>query len=182
MVGVESVDKGGLEQSGAWRKLGAANADNYSLEKTREAIRTIQDNGIAVNGHFIIGFDNDTPDTFVRTLEFCDEMRIMPSIYILSPVPGSAQYRDFEKAGRILPGMRWAVFDSLHLLFEHPTLGIEEAEAALSRVMREGYSMGRIIRRIWHLFKKHPNPYSALVYLFMQLGTRKDVRTVPRPE
>ncbi len=135
--------------------------------EARQAIRAIQDNGIAVNGHFVIGFDNDTPDTFVRTLEFCDEMGIMPSIYILSPVPGSAQYRDFEKAGRILLGMRWAVFDSLHLLFQHPTLGIDEAEATLSKVMREGYSMGRIIRRIWHLFKKHPDPYLTLVYLFM---------------
>jgi radical SAM superfamily enzyme YgiQ (UPF0313 family) len=182
MVGVESVDKGGLEQSGAWRKLGAANAESYSLEKTRQAIRTIQDNGIAVNGHFVIGFDNDTPDTFVRTLEFCDEMSIMPSIYILTPVPGSAQYMDFEKAGRIPPRMRWAVFDSLHLLFQHPTLGIDEAEASVSKVMREGYSMGRIIRRIWHLFKKHPDPYSAIVYLFMQLGTRKDTRTAPHPE
>ena len=182
MVGVESVDEGGLEQSGAWRKLGAASAESYSLEKTRQAIRAIQDNGIVVNGHFVVGFDNDTPDTFVRTLEFCDEMSIMPSIYILSPVPGSAQYRDFEKAGRILPGMRWATFDSLHLLFKHPTLRIDEAEATLSKVMREGYSMGRIFRRIWHLFKKRPDPYLTLVYLIMQLGTRKDVRTTPRSE
>ncbi|MFC1894113.1 hypothetical protein ACFLYR_08925 [Chloroflexota bacterium] len=52
----------------------------------------------------------------------------------------------------------------------------------LSKVMREGYSMGRIIRRIWHLFKKRPDPYSALVYLFMQLGTRKDARAVPPTE
>ena len=182
MVGVESVDEGGLEQSGAWRKLGAANAATYSLEKTRQAIRAIQDNGIAVNGHFVIGFDNDTPDTFVRTLEFCDEMGIMPSINILSPAPGSAQYKDFEKAGRILPGMRWAVFDSQHLLFKHPTLGIDEAEATLSKVMKEGYSMGRIFRRVWHLFKKRPDLYLTLVNFIIQLGTRKDVRTTPRPE
>jgi len=182
MVGVESVDEGGLEQSGAWRKLGAANAESYSLGKTRQAIRAIQDNGIAVNGHFVIGFDNDTPDTFVRTLEFCDEIGIMPSIFILSPVPGSAQYKDFEKAGRLLPGMRWAVFDGQHLLFEHPTLGIDKAEATLSKVMKEGYSMGRIFRRVWHLFKKRPDPYLTLVNFIIQLGTRKDVRTVPRPE
>ena len=110
----------------------------YSLEKTRQAIRTIQDNGIAVNGHFVVGFDNDTPDTFVRTLEFCDEMSIMPSIYILDPTPGSAQYKDFEKAGRLLSGIRWAVSDSQHLLFKHPTLGIDEAEAALTKIIREG--------------------------------------------
>ena len=181
MVGVESVDEGGLEQSGAWRKLGAANAKSYSLEKTRQAIRAIQDNGIMVNGHFVVGFDNDTPDTFVRTLEFCDEMSIMPSIYILDPTPGSAQYKDFEKAGRLLPGMRWAASDSQHLLFKHPTLGIDEAEATQSKVMREGYSMGRIFRRVWHRFKKRPDPYVTVVHLIMQLGTRKDTRTVPHP-
>jgi len=181
-VGVESVDEGGLEQSGTWRKLGAANAESYSLEKTRQAIRAIQDNGIAVNGFFVIGFDNDTPDTFVRTLEFCDEMSIMPTISILGPTPGSAQYQDFEKAGRLLPGMRWAADDGQHLLFKHPTLGIDEAEATQSKVMREGYSMGRIFRRVWHLFKKRPDPYLTVVHLIMQLGTRKDTRTAPPPE
>jgi len=181
MIGVESVDEGGLEQSGAWRKLGSANAKSHSLEKTRQAIRAIQDNGIMVNGHFVVGFDNDTPDTFVRTLEFCDEMSIMPTISILDPTPGSAQYQDFEKAGWLLPGMRWAVSDSQHLLFKHPTLGIDEAEATLSKVMREGYSMGRIFRRVWHLFKKHPDPYVTVVHLIMQFGTRKDTRTVSRP-
>jgi len=176
------VDEGGLEQSGAWRKLGAASAKTYSLEKTRQAIRTIQDNGIMVNGHFVVGFDNDTPDTFVRTLEFCDETGVIPNIFILSPVPGSAQYKDFEKAGRILPGMRWAAADGQHLLFKHPTLGIDEAEATLSKVMKEGYSMGRILRRVWHLFKKRPDPYLTIVSFIIQLGTRKDTRTAPSPE
>ncbi len=81
----------------------------------------------------------------------------------------------------MLPGIRRTVFDAQYLLFKHPTLGVDEAEAALLEAMKEGYSLGRIIRRVWHLSKKHPDPYLALVYLLSQLGTRKDVRTAPRP-
>ncbi len=179
-MGVESLDAGGLKQSGAWRKFGAGNAESYSLDKTRYAIRTLQDEGIIVTGQFVLGFDNDTPETFERTLEFCDEMDIMPMIGILTPTPGSAQYEDFEKAGRLLPGMSWTVFDSQRLLFKHPNFGVEEAEAALSEAMRKGYSMSRILRRVWRAFRRHPDPYLNMIYFFTQLGIRKDIRTVPR--
>ena len=175
-AGIESLDEGGLLQSEAWRKLGVSSVENYNLEQTKEAIRVVQDAGILIMGFFVVGFDQDTPDVFEHTLEFCDEMGLWPIIQILTPIPGTAQYSEFENAGRLLPVSKYALFDCQSLLFQHPNFEADQMERMLTEIMKEGYSMGRILRRVWRDFRRQPSFTLVMFSLFTQLAIRQAAR------
>jgi radical SAM superfamily enzyme YgiQ (UPF0313 family) len=106
-AGLESVSARGQKQSGAWKKLHYSSPDAFDLQKMKENVRAIQDLGIAIMGFFIVGWDEDTIDTYYRTLEFCDQCNIMPFIFTLNPMPGSRIYSEYLEQGRILTDRPW---------------------------------------------------------------------------
>ena len=83
-AGLESISREGQKQSGAWRKLHCTSPDGFDLRKMKENIRAIQDLGIEIMGFFIVGWDEDTSETYRRTLDFCDECNLIPFIFTLS--------------------------------------------------------------------------------------------------
>ena len=96
-AGLESISSSGQKQSGAWRKLHFTSSDTFELRTLKENIRIIQDLGIEIIGFFIVGWDEDTIDIYQRTLEFCDEMKVIPFILTLVPMPGSQIYNEYQK-------------------------------------------------------------------------------------
>ncbi len=103
LVGLESVSPESLAHgtdSGQWKK------------KQREAytrqIKTIQDHGISVNGCFVFGFDDDTPETFDATREFIEESELSEvQVTLLTPFPGTKLYRDLLAQGRLIDPLAW---------------------------------------------------------------------------
>ena len=68
-----------------------------------ESVRIIQNNGLAVMGGFIIGFDNDPPDIFQRQVQFIQKTGIVTAmIGLLTAVPGTRLYKRLEEEGRLL--------------------------------------------------------------------------------
>ena len=134
------------------------------------------DSFLAVLGFFVLGFDQDTPDAFEPTLEFCDEMDLLPVIGLLTPYPGTVQYTEFEKEGRLLPVKKYALFDSQSLLFQHPNLEADQTKRMLAETMKEGYSMSRILRCVWQDFRRQPNLNLTMLSFFTQLGIRQAAR------
>lgn len=71
-------------------------------ERYGDLLRAITSHGIAVSSEMIVGMDGDTEATFEHTYRFLMENRVpLPRLYILTPVPGTPMYRDFEAAGKI---------------------------------------------------------------------------------
>jgi radical SAM superfamily enzyme YgiQ (UPF0313 family) len=67
-----------------------------------ELLGRVRDHGIAVSSEMIVGMDGDTESTFEATYRFLMDNRIpLPRVYILTPVPGTAMYRQFLADGRI---------------------------------------------------------------------------------
>jgi radical SAM superfamily enzyme YgiQ (UPF0313 family) len=139
----------------------------------KENIQTIQSLGIQINGFFIIGWDEDTPETYQRTLEFCDECNVTPFIFTLTPMPGSQIYREYLEQGRILTEEPWDRYGGGAVVFKHPTMSAQEMFEMNGRVMLEGYRMGRILKRTLHLMKHHPSPDMLMASFFTQLGIKK---------
>jgi radical SAM superfamily enzyme YgiQ (UPF0313 family) len=100
-AGLESISGAGQKQSGAWRKLHFSSPDVFDVEKMQENIRIIQELGIEIMGFFVIGWDEDTTETYRRTLDFCDEMQVIPFILTLAPMPGSPLYDEYVEQGRM---------------------------------------------------------------------------------
>ena len=142
----------------------------------RENIRIIQALGIEIMGFFVIGWDEDTPETYRRTLDFCNEMQIVPFILTLAPMPGSPIYEEYLEQGRIFTGLSWAHYGGDSVVFKHPTMDPQEMFDLNSQVLQEGFRMGRILGRTIHTFRNRPSVGVALNSFFTQLGLRKSFR------
>ena len=66
-------------------------------------VRRIQSAGMQVQGGFIVGFDNDSPSTFQRLVEFIQNTGIVTAMVgILQAPVGTRLYERMQEAGRII--------------------------------------------------------------------------------
>lgn len=175
-AGLESITKEGQKQSGAWRKLHYSSPDVFNLQRMKENIRAIQSLGIEILGFFVIGWDEDTRDTYLRTLDFCDETDVVPFIFTLTPMPGSQIYREYLSQGRILTDRPWDHYGGGHIVYRHPLMPETEMLALNAQVMRDGYSLGRILKRSLVAARDRRSLDTAKHSFFTQLWLRKAYR------
>ena len=172
-AGLESISADGQKQSGAWRKLHFTSPDTFEIQKLAENVRIIQDLGIEILGFFVIGWDEDTPDTYRRTLDFCDKMNIIPFILTLTPMPGSQIYDEYLTQGRIFPELTWNHYGGNTIVFKHPKMDPEEMYDLNAEVLHDGYSTGRILSRTLHTLRKRPSLGVAMNSFFTQRSLKK---------
>ena len=80
--------------------------------------RALHAHGIALQGCFVFGMDDDTPDVFLETARFAVEAQIdLPRFAIVTPFPGTALYKRLEREGRILT-RNWELYDGQHVVFQ----------------------------------------------------------------
>ncbi|MEW6261508.1 MAG: radical SAM protein [Thermodesulfobacteriota bacterium] len=175
-AGLESISSAGHKQSGAWRKLHFTSPDAFDLKTLKDNIRLIQSLGIEILGFFVLGWDEDTPESYRRTLEFCDEMRIIPFLLTLTPMPGSLIYDEYLAQGRLVEGLTWDNYGAAAVVFRHPTMSPAEMRNLNAEVVWEGYTLGRILARAFHTFRHRLSLGVALNSFFTQLGLRKALR------
>ena len=92
-IGIESPDPASLRET---RKLQNVREDPL------ESIRRIHANGIEVLAGFIVGFDNDTVETFERQYDFIMRSGIQAAmIGLLNALPRTPLYERLERTGRL---------------------------------------------------------------------------------
>ena len=71
-----------------------------------EDVKRIQRAGLEVQGGFIVGFDNDTPSTFQRLIDFIQKSGIVTAMVGMLQAPhGTRLYERLKQAGRLLEKM-----------------------------------------------------------------------------
>jgi radical SAM superfamily enzyme YgiQ (UPF0313 family) len=66
-------------------------------------VKRIQQLGLRIRGGFIVGFDNDSPETFARQIKFIQESRIVTAMVgMLNAPSGSRLYERLSKEGRLV--------------------------------------------------------------------------------
>ena len=128
-------------------------------------VRMLHDNGIQVNGSFVLGFDHDRKDVFARTAEWVEENRLeCATFHILTPYPATPLFRQMETEGRLLH-RDWSLYDTAHAVFRPKHMEPEELE--------QGY--GWLYERLFShtsIWKRRPDdwravaPYLAMSYLY----------------
>ncbi len=135
-VGLESVNPAALEQM----------QKRQTVEQMAEDIWSIRAAGINVHGMFVLGFDEDDPETVEATIDFAVRSGITSvQFMVLTPLPGSQTFRELEAAGR-LKTKDWSVFDAHHVVFEPTGLTPAQLQAAQVNGHRRFYSAGRILK------------------------------------
>ena len=96
-VGIESPDPDTLK---------AARKTQNTHEDVLDSIRTIYAAGIDVLGGFIVGFDNDTLESFERQREFIMATGIQAAMVgLLTALPRTPLYERLEREGRLRTGV-----------------------------------------------------------------------------
>ncbi len=166
LIGFESVQK---ETFDGMKKI-----RNLKIDFS-EAIRRFHNEGIAILGAFVFGFDHENKDVFDQTLEFSIRNRLdCVELRILSPFPGTRLYSRLLREGRLFVPDWW-----LHgyppdtLLFQPKGMTSEELVEGFIRLNRQTYSMGSIIKRFFGINPWKRDPFGCLVYAGSNLATRK---------
>jgi radical SAM superfamily enzyme YgiQ (UPF0313 family) len=155
-VGFESLADQNLEDA---RKKTPKTAD-YARR-----VRIFHDNGIQVNGSFVLGFDHDRKDVFARTAEWVEENRLeCATFHILTPYPATPLFRQMEFEGRLLH-RDWSLYDTAHAVFRPKHMTPEELEQGYGWLYERLFSHASIWKRRpqdWNAVA----PYLASSYLY----------------
>jgi radical SAM superfamily enzyme YgiQ (UPF0313 family) len=166
LIGFESVQK---EAQNEMKKI-----KNLKIDFS-EAIRRFHDEGIALLGAFVFGFDHENKDVFDQTLEFSIKNRLdCIELRILTPFPGTRLYKRLLEEGRLFAPNWWLQgYPPDTLLFQPKGMTSEDLIEGFIRLNRQTYSLGSIIKRFFGINPWKRNPFGCLVYAGSNLATRK---------
>lgn len=128
-------------------------------------VHMLHDNGIQVNGSFVLGFDHDREDVFERTAGWIEENRLeCATFHILTPYPATPLFRQMEAEGRLLH-RDWTLYDTAHAVFRPKNMSPEELEEGYAWIYGRLFSHASIWRRKPEDWRAVP-PYLAMSYLY----------------
>ncbi len=155
-VGFESLNE---------QNLTDANKRSSVPAEFARRVKIFHDNGIQVNGSFVLGFDHDAPDVFERTIEWIEANRLeCATFHIATPYPGTPLFRQLESENRIIH-RDWTLYDTANVVFHPARMSAEQLFAGYELCYRRLFSH----RSIW---RRRPRdwravlPYLAMSYLY----------------
>jgi len=155
-VGFESLQAENIENAG--KK--SPTPDDYARR-----VKILHDNGIQVNGSFVLGFDHDRPDVFSKTVDWVEENRLeCATFHVLTPYPATPLFRQMESEGRILH-TDWNRYDTAHVVFRPKHMSPEHLMQGYEWCYERLFSHASIWRRRPADFKA-VMPYLAMSYLY----------------
>jgi len=108
----------------------------------------LRDEGIAILGSFVFGFDGEERHVFERTAEFVQRNRLNLVLYsVYTPFPGTNAWTRLNAQGRILT-RDWSLYDGRHAVFAPAKMSVDELEQGLYDAWNETYSLRSILTRV----------------------------------
>ena len=155
-IGFESLNMDNLEDA---RKRTPV-PDDYARR-----VRLFHDNGIQVNGSFVLGFDHDGGDVFDKTVEWVEQNRLeCATFHIMTPYPKTPLFAQLERENRIVH-RDWQLYDTAHVVFEPARMSGEALQAGYEWCYERLFSHRSIWRRRPRDWKAVP-AYLAMSYLY----------------
>ena len=165
LLGFESISPANLKLS----RKGFNHPDDYT-----HLIAKLHGHGIAVQGCFTFGLDEDEPDVFERTARFAVEAKIdLPRFAVVTPFPGTTLYKRLNDEGRILT-RDWSLYDGQHVVFQPKRMTTGELQLGTERAWKLAYGWRSIAHRLRH------SPAPLHVRLITNFGYRFYARNLHR--
>ena len=141
LMGLESISP---------QNLRASRKGFNSPEKFVRVVERLHEHGIALQGCFVFGLDQDEPDIFLKTAEFAVQAKIdLPRFAVVTPFPNTALYKRLLAEGRILT-KNWEIYDGQHVVFRPAKMNVQELQQGIETAWKHAYSFRSIARRICH--------------------------------
>jgi radical SAM superfamily enzyme YgiQ (UPF0313 family) len=114
----------------------------------RQAIEAFHRHRINIHGMFIVGADEDTPETIRETIRFSIKNRVDSAQFMmLTPLPGTETFEGLEREGRLLT-RNWGLYDGSHVVFRPHSMTEEELQKAAYQALLSFYSWRAILKRL----------------------------------
>jgi len=150
------------------RSLGKAKLNR--APEYEQSIATIHNAGIKILGSFMFGLDNDGPDVFDRTLDFCIENHLeCANFYILTPLPGTKLF-DYMKDQNRIEHYDWSRYDANHVVIQPANMSKKELMEGYIHTYHAFYSMRSIARRA--LTTKHDKIHTVAMNIGRKINAR----------
>jgi len=138
-LGLESVNQETLDRF----------EKSQTVADIENAIKVLHDYDIKSHGMFVLGADDDDIQTVRDTVTFAIKNKIdTVMLNILTPLPGTLQFREFDEAGRIFD-KRWELYDAHHVVFEPARMTPYELQIEVLRGYMRFYSLRTWLRYIF---------------------------------
>ncbi|MFC1741827.1 B12-binding domain-containing radical SAM protein [Nanoarchaeota archaeon] len=125
------------------------------LRHIKQSIKVFHDNSIDIHGMFIFGSDDDDKNVFRQTSQFCNDYGIDSTQFaILTPMPGTVVYKDFERTGRLVHKV-WDYYDGLHAVFQPRKMTPLELQEGMVDAFQDFYSYTRAVNDAFNTFVEY---------------------------
>jgi radical SAM superfamily enzyme YgiQ (UPF0313 family) len=173
LIGIESLSQSSLK---------TVNKGFNKVDQYEEMIARMHKNGIKPYLSFIFGFDEDTPDQFRYTVEFCQRNKVgVAFFWILTPLPGTELFAEMEAAGRIEYD-NWSMFDLTNVVFQPKNFSKQQLYDSYWENYQELLSTKNIFRNIWHDVRISNKPAHAFLRdVFINSYFRRKVYSCDHP-
>jgi radical SAM superfamily enzyme YgiQ (UPF0313 family) len=142
----------------------------------RASVRRIQRHGITVMGSFILGIDTDRPGIGATIAHAAEDYRLdMADVQILTPLPGTALFKEMEQQGRIIADnypADWQYYTFSHPVFQYLHFTWSELVEEKNQFHDLFYSYPRILGRALRMALHTRNPKKVLFGLITNLTCR----------
>uniref|UniRef100_Q3AS31 Elongator protein 3/MiaB/NifB n=1 Tax=Chlorobium chlorochromatii (strain CaD3) TaxID=340177 RepID=Q3AS31_CHLCH len=130
-------------------------------------VSNLHKNGIAIQGYFMFGFDNDTEESFQLTYDFIMKNRIeFPVFSLVTPFPGTPYFDEMKPRIRHFD---WDKYDTYHYMFEPQKMSGEKLLENFVKLQKEIYKGSSIMKRM----KGKPFNWVWFVNYMMHRFTKK---------
>jgi radical SAM superfamily enzyme YgiQ (UPF0313 family) len=137
----------GLESMSSANLKGSRKGFN-SPDKFIRVVERLHAHGIALQGCFVFGLDDDKPGVFAETAEFAVAAKIdLPRFAVVTPFPNTPLFHRLKAEGRILT-YNWELYDAQHVVFQPKHMSVEELQTGIESAWKHAYSLPSIWRRI----------------------------------
>jgi radical SAM superfamily enzyme YgiQ (UPF0313 family) len=114
-----------------------------------------------VNGCFILGLDNDTPDVFDDVLHFVRDSGLYEvQVTFQTAFPGTPLYMRLKSEGRILRDRAWELCTLFDINFQPKNMSVSELQEGFLKLVKQLYSAEEIRARkskFKRMLKTSPN-------------------------
>lgn len=126
--------------------LKSMNKGSNRLHNYQTAVGNLHKHGIAIQGYFMFGFDDDDEKSFQATYDFIMQNRIeFPVFSLVTPFPGTPFFEE------MMPRIRhfdWDKYDTYHYMYEPKKISGEKLLGNFIKLQREVYKGGAILKRM----------------------------------
>ncbi|MBD3374324.1 radical SAM protein [candidate division KSB1 bacterium] len=113
----------------------------------QELMTKLHAKNIVVQGCFIFGFDDDTPEIFDQTLDTVNDLKIdIPRYAIYTPYPGTPAFDRLDAENRLLH-TKWQYYDTQHVVFQPKQMSAKELDNGFRRIYTRTFSIPSITKR-----------------------------------